>query len=280
MEIQTKISKPCIENWDSMKIGLNQRFCENCIKNVVDFTNMERNEILEYLLLNYDKKICGRVYNWQIDYKKNDYLESINTISNQSINSNLKFYLLTLGAVILSGCGNEKNHLNNNKNIVKTEAKKDSIITNLEHEEICKINEIKKVNNIRVENQYITVGELMIDSLCNSAFTFVDQMPEFDGGFESLTSFIDLNIEYPSWEKENKIEGTIFVKFIVDKSGKVKNPEIIQLIKESKNFDNEAIRIVNLMPDWIPGKLNGQVVEVEFNLPIRFKLPQKPNNIF
>jgi TonB family protein len=279
MRIQTKIDRPCSESWDSMKIGINQRFCENCSKNVIDFTNMRKIEILEYLLLNYDKKVCGRVYNWQIDYKKNDYLESINKLSNQSINSNLKFYLLTLGSLILSGCSTDKNNTNSNGNIVQTEAHKDSIITNSENEEICKINEIKKVNNIELNEEYITLGEIAVidDSLREESLILADQMPEFDGGFESLTSFIEQNIEYPKWEKDNNIEGTVFLKFVVDKKGKIKNPKIIKSVTKAKNFDNEAIRLVNIMPDWKPGKYNGVIVEVEYNLPIRFKLPQVPN---
>lgn len=97
-------------------------------------------------------------------------------------------------------------------------------------------------------------------------------MPEFKGGVDSLFSYIKNNIKYPEWEKKQKIEGRVFVTFIVDKNGTITKPRILKTVEDSKNFDNEVIRVISEMPAWIPGQHNGENVAVQFNLPVRFKL--------
>lgn len=97
-------------------------------------------------------------------------------------------------------------------------------------------------------------------------------MPGFKGGIDSLMNFIQRNLHYPQWEREHKIEGTVHVKFIVDKKGKVKDAKITKSVAGSRNMDASVLRIINSMPDWIPGKDNGDAVNVEFHLPILFKL--------
>src|SRR5690606_18408431 len=99
-----------------------------------------------------------------------------------------------------------------------------------------------------------------------------EKMPEFIGGLDSLTSYLKTTLHYPKWEKENKIEGTVYVSFVINKEGKIENPRILRSVKDSKNFDNEVLKIINEMPDWIPGEQDGKKVKVQYNLPIRFKL--------
>ncbi len=99
---------------------------------------------------------------------------------------------------------------------------------------------------------------------------FIEVMPEFIGGIDSLQHFMEENLEYPKWEEKKKIEGVVIVQFIVDKNGKVKNPSIIK--SATKNLDREVLRVVDSMPDWTPGKQDGKNVNFQFTLPIKFEL--------
>lgn len=96
--------------------------------------------------------------------------------------------------------------------------------------------------------------------------------PEFPGGTEALMKFIQVNIKYPEIEKELGIEGKVYVGFVVMKTGEITNIKIMRGIKDAPNVDKEAIRIVKLMPLWIPGMNNGQKVNVRTIVPIRFSL--------
>ena len=104
--MQPSIPNPCHEDWNKMKIGLHSRFCESCQKNVTDFTEMSRPEILAYLLENYGKETCGRLRPSQLDFHHTDLLVTIKSLTAKHKSSNLPFYLLTLGTLMLSGCGN------------------------------------------------------------------------------------------------------------------------------------------------------------------------------
>lgn len=101
-------------------------------------------------------------------------------------------------------------------------------------------------------------------------FTVVETMPEFPGGQEAMLKFLVDNISYPEEAKLKKIQGRVFVSFIVEKDGKVGNVKILRGI--GGGCDEEALRVVGLMPNWKPGEQRGQVVRVAFNLPIRFAL--------
>jgi len=101
-------------------------------------------------------------------------------------------------------------------------------------------------------------------------FTIVEQMPDYPGGIDELNKFLKENIKYPQMARESGIEGTVYVTFVVSKSGKISNVKVLRGI--GGGCDEEAIRVVGSMPGWIPGKQNGVAVPVQFNLPIKFIL--------
>lgn len=101
---------------------------------------------------------------------------------------------------------------------------------------------------------------------------FADILPQFPGGELALLKFIQSNLIYPDFEKENEIEGTVYVQFIISKEGKAVSPKILRSVKDSKNFDKEVIRIVKSFPDWTPGEHAGQKVHVYFTMPVKFRL--------
>ena len=102
-------------------------------------------------------------------------------------------------------------------------------------------------------------------------FTVVEDDPEFPGGMDSLYRWIDEHIQYPQLALENGIHGKVFVTFTVEPDGTISNPRILRDI--GGGCGKEAQRVVYLMPRWIPGKLHGEPVRVQFNLPVKFTLP-------
>ena len=108
------------------------------------------------------------------------------------------------------------------------------------------------------------------DDVDDAVFVVVEKSPEFPGGNDSLYAFIGRNIKYPEMAKKNKIEGRVFVTFVVEKDGQVSSAKILRDI--GGGCGEEALRVVNSMPKWKPGTQRGNPVRVQFNLPIMFQL--------
>ena len=101
-------------------------------------------------------------------------------------------------------------------------------------------------------------------------FTVVEEMPQFPGGMAEAMKFLAKNINYPVESQKAKIEGRVIVQFVVKENGKVADIKVMRGV--SPELDAEAIRVVGLMPEWIPGKQRGKAVDVKFTMPIMFRL--------
>jgi TonB family protein len=107
----------------------------------------------------------------------------------------------------------------------------------------------------------------------NMIYTTVDQLPEFPGGYKEMSNFLLTNIQYPAEEKQNKVEGLVIITFIVTREGELKNFQVTQ--GDNENFKKEALRVVQLMPKWNPGINKGKPVNVQTNIPVRFRMVNK-----
>jgi TonB family protein len=291
--IKPHIPNPCTENWEHMKIGLHSRFCENCKKNVVDFTNMSRQQILETIFSNYNKEICGRFRRSQIDFTHSDLLITIHALSKEQKNTNLAFYLLTVGTLVLMGCkDNGKKEKHKSTLSVAFDSDDDRNEYDLETKQhktgdrtveyitgaLAWTNELdmKQVRSDTIGTRYNYLKWNNFGSPEASddpePYALVDEMPEFIGGINALSDYFRKNLKYPEWERKNKIEGTVYVTFLIDKNGKVKHPYILRSVDEAKNFDKEVKRVINNMPLWKAGRLRKLKVNVQYNLPIKFML--------
>ena len=125
------------------------------------------------------------------------------------------------------------------------------------------------LNVVREHKEEIIVEEKH-EPVKEEIFTAVEQMPQFPGGEGELLKYISSHIKYPTMAAENNIQGRVVVKFVVQKSGKV--GEVVVLRGKDPDLDKEAVRVVKTLPDFIPGKMNGQAVSVWYTLPINFKL--------
>ncbi len=101
-------------------------------------------------------------------------------------------------------------------------------------------------------------------------FSYVEDWPEFPGGEKAMYEFLASNIRYPAVARDNNIEGTVIVQFIVREDGSIEEPQVVRGI--GGGCDEEALRVVKEMPAWIPGRQNEIAVAVKYNLPIRFAL--------
>lgn len=101
-------------------------------------------------------------------------------------------------------------------------------------------------------------------------FTIVENMPEFPGGNMALEAFLAKNIVYPDKAVKYDIQGIVYVSFVIDKEGYVRNVKILRGI--GGGCDEEAVRVVKLMPKWKPGTQNGKPVNVLFNMPFTYSL--------
>ena len=105
----------------------------------------------------------------------------------------------------------------------------------------------------------------------SQVFAIVDKMPSFPGGETAMLEFLKRNLKFPEDAKENGIDGKIFLSFIIETDGRITNVKVDRGITGG-GLNQEAIRVVKSMPDWIPGTNKGRVVRVSYKLPITFKL--------
>jgi len=104
----------------------------------------------------------------------------------------------------------------------------------------------------------------------NKIFTAVEQPPTFPGGEAALLKYISDHIRYPAAAQENNIQGRVVVQFVVTKDGSVGQVKVVR--GKDPDLDKEAQRVVKTLPKFIPGKMNGNAVNVWYTLPINFKL--------
>lgn len=101
-------------------------------------------------------------------------------------------------------------------------------------------------------------------------FTVVEEMPQFPGGDGELLKFISKSIKYPVIAQENGIQGRVVCSFVVNRDGSIVDAEVVRGVDPS--LDKEALRVINTMPKWTPGKQRGKPVRVKYTVPITFRL--------
>ena len=101
-------------------------------------------------------------------------------------------------------------------------------------------------------------------------FDVVEQMPEYPGGMQELFGYLAKNIKYPKDAEDQQIQGRVIATFIINKDGSISDAKVVKSV--SPSLDEEALRVINGMPNWKPGKQNGKVVNVKYTIPISFRL--------
>ena len=104
----------------------------------------------------------------------------------------------------------------------------------------------------------------------NTIFVIVEEMPQYPGGDTELLKFISRSIKYPMVAQENGTQGRVICSFVINTDGHIVDAEILRGIDPA--LDKEALRVINTMPKWKPGKQRGKPVRVRYTIPIIFRL--------
>lgn len=160
---------------------------------------------------------------------------------------------------------------------------KNEVILPIQYENVQKLDD--DVATVKVDGEWkkldLASNEYLDDEV---VFKVVQRMPHFKGCEEfednhleqrkcanrKMLEYIYRNLKYPDEARSKGVEGTAVIRFTINRMGSIDHAEIVRDI--GSGCGEEALRVVNSMPDWVPGEQDGQSVSVQFNLPIRFKL--------
>ena len=115
------------------------------------------------------------------------------------------------------------------------------------------------------DSSVFTIAEYQFDT---TVFTVVEHPPEFPGGSGALTEYLLKNVQYPPEAKKAISKDRVYVSFIVEVDGTRTNIQILKGL--GYGCDEEAVRVVQAMPRWVPGRQSGKPIRVKYNLPIPF----------
>ena len=125
-------------------------------------------------------------------------------------------------------------------------------------------------NVVREHKNEVIVEEKKPEPVKEEVCRAVEQMPRFPGGEQALMKYLSTHINYPTMAMENNVQGRVVVQFVVTKTGKIGEVKVVRSV--DRDLDKEAVRVCKTLPDFIPGKMNGQAVNVWYTLPVSFKL--------
>ena len=108
------------------------------------------------------------------------------------------------------------------------------------------------------------------EAVTEEIFVVVEEQPEYPGGNAAMMQFLSNNIRYPVIAQENGIQGRVICNFVVERDGSITDVQVVRGVDPS--LDREAVRVIQQMPRWKPGKQRGQAVRVRFTLPVVFRL--------
>jgi protein TonB len=119
----------------------------------------------------------------------------------------------------------------------------------------------------------VTISFAQNENKTKQVFEQVDQIPEYPGGMPAMFEFIGKNLKYPKEAIQNKIQGKVVIKLIIEEDGSISETAIVKSL--GYGCDQEVSRVVKAMPRWAPGKKGNQLVRTAFELPVMFALERK-----
>lgn len=150
----------------------------------------------------------------------------------------------------------------------------------------------KEVSKILVDGKEVTIGEFVENhpaaigsfaegeihstDAADQVFEIVEEAPEFPGGMQAMMEYLAKNIRYPAKAHEAKVQGRVITQFTVGRDGAIRDAKVLRSV--SPELDAEALRVINAMPNWKPGKQRGKAVACHFTVPVMFRLdePEEP----
>lgn len=128
---------------------------------------------------------------------------------------------------------------------------------------------IKKKGKTTVNLSKVNTNKIVKDN--SGVYNRPEVMPQFPGGQKALGNYVNDHLDYPQQAIDNNTGGTVMVSFVVDEKGKVSHAKILGN-KVGDGLDEQALKVVNNMPEWTPGKVHGRNVKTRLELPIAFQV--------
>ena len=290
------IPAPCSQDWEEMTHVEGGRHCKHCQKTVIDFTAFPDEQILRYLKEHTGERVCGRIRSRENKTELNEVI--IYPRASPLRHGFYPLLKLSLAALLLSSCGNPEEQ-------TKNPSVQESTVTHL-----TDTPEVSLPGSIATREEDTSaagktetpspattapaipsiVGELIfivedtipikaepqtgiVVNLPDSTIhSFPETPAQFPGGEDSLRAYLFRETHYPEPYKNINIQGRVIVRFVITREGKVTSPEIIRGIPGSVLLEQEALRVITAMPDWLPAKNGNTPVNSYLHLPIRFSL--------
>ncbi|WP_114941111.1 M56 family metallopeptidase [Mucilaginibacter endophyticus] len=134
-----------------------------------------------------------------------------------------------------------------------------------------KVTEITIDEPIRAEKHNVAAADT------TPIYTSVEKVPEFSGGLQAFSKFLQSNLRYPANARAQKIQGRVIITFVVERDGALSNEKVVRGITDDLN--NEALRVIKLSPNWKPGMQGNRTVRTQYSVPISFKLAADEDTI-
>lgn len=256
--------------------------CAQCEKTVVDFRNYSADEIQTYFKAKKGQHVCGI-----LNQKPDEELPPVTITGDRLYRgvSRLFFAALLLAfAHLFVGCGGPTEatpppteYLMGAIAIPDVPLQKDTVIPNTPFRKtplprtVCRETSTPPDSTATITDPGLQSDEIESTDPVVLGNMVHSTMPEFPGGEVALMKYLQKNLRYPEYEREQGIQGKVYVSFTVAEDGTVEDIKIIRGVETAPNFNAEVIRVMQGMPKWKPGTREGKATRVKYNLPITFE---------
>jgi protein TonB len=188
-------------------------------------------------------------------------------------------FVLVFALVIGQGCS--KTEESSNESAGKTSEATATLVKSRTADEIAATRaKIAKASAEKEAQRKLAVAEkakaspTYKDAAGNIVYYKAEIDPSYVGGFDELTKYLKANLKYPEAARRGGYEGTVFVDFVIDAKGRVREVVASDVIGDNveASFKEESVRVVAAMPGWIAGRQQGKAVDASFSIPITFQL--------
>jgi outer membrane biosynthesis protein TonB len=184
----------------------------------------------------------------------------------------LKILLLAAGIMIVQACGPKKNREANEETSVVKEI---PVTTVADRRAKFEKQRADRAEIRRLEYEKLSLNTpTYTDAKGNLVYNKAESNPSFVGGNKAMMAYLRENVKFPQDALDKQDEGIVYVDFVIDKTGVVREVEVTEKTNEgvAASFRSEAARVVASMPKWTPGIQRGKAVDVKYSLPISFEL--------
>ena len=191
------------------------------------------------------------------------------------MNTSIKIFALATVLLLAQACGSKIEKSAEEVEAVEAAAEKTAALGVEERRA-----QIEKDMALLIEKRKVAREKLVlttpsyIDLQGNMVYHRAEVNPSFVGGDKAMMEYLRDNVVYPNAAMQDNLEGTVFVDFVVGTDGVVRGIEVTDATSSAvdQSFRNEAIRVVQSMPKWLPGRQNDKPVNVQFSIPITFQM--------